>query len=268
MPVALGLGLSPSLGGGVVFSAEARQFFDRLATQPAAARKALYAAMIDTLVAGGVWTKIDALYLFAAADAPTALINLKSSSFGATAVNSPTFTVDRGYAGNGTTSLVDTNFNPITATTPNFAQNSAHMGAWVLTDRAGAAGPIIGNRSGDTGETGCNIFPFFTDNKAYLRLNDLVEAEGFAVAGSTGLFVANRSSSTARQGYRNGASIGAYAANTSKAPFNESIAVGNAGGNFSTDQAAMAIVGGSLDVPEQVALYVAVLPYLQGVGAV
>lgn len=251
--------------GGSPFSAEVSQFFSRLETQPTSARKTLYATMIDAIVTAGVWSKTDALYLFAAADAPTALVNLKSSSFTATATNSPTFTVDRGYAGNGTDSVVNTNFNPTTAPSPNFTQNSAHMGAWVLTNRAGASAAVIGNASADAG---CNIYPFFTDTAGYLRLNDNVEAEGFSSGGSNGFFLANRSSSSARQGYKNGVSLGAYAANTSKSPINADIAVGRGGITFSTDQVSAAILGGSLNATEQLALYNALLAYLQGVGAV
>src|SRR5574342_691619 len=188
-----GAGNSSGRLGGSPFSAEASQFFSRLATQPVSARKTLYATMIDALVAGGIWSKVDVLKVYAAADSPTALVNLKSASFTGTLINAPTFTVDRGYAGNGSTSYVDTNFNPTTATTPNFTQDSAHMGAWVLTNRAGASAAVIGNASADTG---CNIYPLFTDTAGYLRLNDNVEAEGFSSGGSNGFFLANRSGAT------------------------------------------------------------------------
>ncbi len=260
--------LSGGLGGdglgANLFSPQASQFLSRLATQPTSARQALYAACIDALVAGGVWTKLDALYLLAAANAPTALTNLRSSSFSATATNNPTFTANQGYAGDGATSLVDTNFNPTTASAPFYVQDSAHISAWVRTSRAGAAMSDMGNASGTTGT---NIIPFFTDNSAYLRVNDNAEAEGFAVAASNGYWLGNRSSSTARQGYLNAVSVGTYLSNTSKTPINSNMVLGHGGGSgFSTDQISAASIGGSLTSGQVTTLYNALNTYLTAVG--
>src|SRR4051812_5124572 len=81
---------------------QSQALFARLTTQPTGQRKWLYNNLIRSLVQGGVWDKLDALYIFAAADQATALTNLRSSSFGATAVNSPTFTADSGFLGAAT----------------------------------------------------------------------------------------------------------------------------------------------------------------------
>jgi hypothetical protein len=58
--------------GGPGYSAEAQQFFSRI-SNPDGTRKALYATMIDALVTAGVWAKLDAFYMLAAADAAAAL---------------------------------------------------------------------------------------------------------------------------------------------------------------------------------------------------
>src|SRR5262245_928924 len=115
----------------VSYSTEAAAFFARLATQPTTTRKNQYAALIDALVSAGVWSLLDALYLYAAYDEATALTNLKSSSFGGTNTNSVSYTADQGYTG-ASSKYIDLGYNPTTAG-GNFAQNSACRGGWSLT---------------------------------------------------------------------------------------------------------------------------------------
>jgi hypothetical protein len=233
--------------------------------EPDGARKVVIDTLVKTLVSAGVWNALDAFYVFAAHSRAPALINWKNpGTFNAAEINGLiTFTTDRGFTPNGATSYVDSGFNPSTAPSPNFVQDSAHIGAWVLTSRAGADKVVMGQSN-----SGNNVYPMFTDDKFYPRVNDNSEAEGFTVAGSSGLFVANRSSSTARQGYRNAASIGTFASNTSKAVVSEAFRVGAGGNKFSDDQLALATIGGSLDAAAQTALYNAALVYMQAVGAV
>lgn len=61
--------------------------------------------------AAGLWTLTDDYWGFWAENAAQALTSLKQRRL-ATAVNSPTFTPDRGYTGDGSTSYLDTGFNP------------------------------------------------------------------------------------------------------------------------------------------------------------
>ena len=68
--------------------------------------------------------------------ARTSLANPTSTMI--TAVNSPTFTANQGYNGNGTNSYLNTNYNPSTQGVK-FTQNSASMGIYCLTNSAVAA---------------------------------------------------------------------------------------------------------------------------------
>jgi hypothetical protein len=109
-----------------------------MSVAPDATRKGHIDTLIGSLKTAGVWTKLDAIYIFAAHDAQAARLNWVSSSYDASAVNSPTFTTDRGYTGDGATSYLDTTFNATTAG-GNFAQNSAHLAVWNGTDVVGAS---------------------------------------------------------------------------------------------------------------------------------
>jgi len=93
-------------------------------TLPSASQQIKQNALLVSLKAAGVWTKLDTFAMFA---------NNGGSNFGLidwkrlalyTAVNSPTFTTNQGFTGNGTSSYIDTNFNPATSGT-NYKLNDA-----------------------------------------------------------------------------------------------------------------------------------------------
>lgn len=69
-----------------------------------------------TLKTIGVWDKLDVLYVFAQdGGSAFATINWKNPSANqSTLINAPTFVSNGGFQGNGTSSYIDTNFNPAT----------------------------------------------------------------------------------------------------------------------------------------------------------
>lgn len=91
--VALTLTLIP---GGVVYSPEALALSARFTTPPDTARKTLINNLIVALKAAGVWAKLGAPYLRAAADSQAARQNWLANQFNSTPVASPTFASDRG----------------------------------------------------------------------------------------------------------------------------------------------------------------------------
>lgn len=198
-------------------------------THAAAYRQLFYGLTMDGFFdASGNSNLLDVLYIFRTADSTTALLNLVANTFAATAINSPTFTADSGYTTANTGSkYIDSNYNPSTNAV-NSSLNSSHMGVWIKSgaqqDRA-----VCGTDETSPGSNNStNLYPFFSDNNMYARLNDGTDAEGFTVSDSLGHSLANRSSSTARQGYRNASSIGTYASNTSGGPANATLVAGAA----------------------------------------
>jgi hypothetical protein len=190
MPASRGV-LSPSN-----FCPQAQAFFARLATQPGAARKGLYNAMIASLVSAGVWSKLDALYMFAAADQTTALTNLSSASFGASAIGSPTFTADIGFIG-ASGKYVDSNFNP-SAAAGKFQQDNASLFAW-----GSSVAAIAGETIGSLGAPRVELVPRYTDTNWYLSVNGSETNAGGQADGS-GLRTLSRSSSTTVAAYKGG----------------------------------------------------------------
>jgi len=142
--IGLGLGLfgTPSGGGGVVFDTDYQAVLTYATTQgytlPSAGQQTLQNQLVVDLKAGGVWSKLDTFAVFATnGNIDFALIDWKRLSQ-YTAVNSPTFTTNQGFTGNGTSSYVDTNFNPSTSGV-NYTLNNASRyffpNAFVATTR-------------------------------------------------------------------------------------------------------------------------------------
>jgi hypothetical protein len=111
-------------------------------TLPSAGQQTLQNQLVVDLKAAGVWSKLDTFAVFATdGNSDFALIDwIRLSQY--TAVNSPTFTTNDGFTGNGTSSYIDTNFNP-TIGTNNFTLNNACIGG-VKNIKTGNAAYFLG----------------------------------------------------------------------------------------------------------------------------
>lgn len=248
-------------------NAEAAALVARFSAPPSAARKTLIDALVGTLKTAGVWAKLDALYLLAAADEQAGCRNWIADQYNVTPVLAPAFTADRGFQGDGVNSYLRTGFVPSVAA-GKFALNSAHLGAWSLTDNQ-SNGALIGARV-SFGSKNSSIIPRDASNLSYVAVN-FSGAASYTVANSLGHFVANRSAADAQQGYQNGAA-GVSTAAASDAITDLEIyglalnQAGSAGARTSRQVAAMHI-GGSLTAQNVADLYAALNTYMQGVGA-
>lgn len=158
MDLGLGSVVTLNQGWGYTFTnAEASALVARFTTPPTNARKLLIDNLVGSLKTAGVWTKLDALYMRAAADSQAARLNWVADQYNSTAFSSPVFTADRGYTPDGSASYVDSGFNPTTAVAPKLALDDGHMGAWHLTDL-----PNGGAASNDTGNTTSRILNLST----------------------------------------------------------------------------------------------------------
>jgi hypothetical protein len=193
-------------GGGASNSAEAQQFFDRLLTPPTAAREALYNALIDGLVADGVWAKLDALYIFAAADEGTALENLIQTTYQAARWQSSgaaTFTIDQGFNAGSGLRQVTSNFNPSTATAPKFTQNDGMVFFWSYTTAQISQPAVLIQAILGAGLDTVSIYPKWSGGQIYARCNGATDLTGTNSGDSSGLYLVQRTASNAQALYRN-----------------------------------------------------------------
>ncbi len=247
-----------------VYGPEASALFARMSVQPSDSRKMIISETIYQLQVAGIWNKLDIIYFTAAHDSQSAGLNWKSTENTITAINSPLFTTDRGYSGNGTTNYVNTNYNPLTGIT--WTQNSASFGIYSRTNITENKSSGAANGSG----TGLALGFRNTSNQIGSRINSLV-GDNLIVSNSDsrGLFVVNRSSSTAQQVYKNGIQLSANTA-TSQAVNSLSLYVlaNNVAGVaslFSSFEAA-AIFCGAGDI-DQTIFYNIIQWYMTKIGA-
>jgi hypothetical protein len=105
--------------GQIAFDADYQAVLDYATTQgytlPSASQQLLQNQLVVDLKNGGIWSKLDTFAVFATnGNSDFALIDWKRLSQ-YTAVNSPTFTTNVGFSGNGTSAYINTNFNPSTS---------------------------------------------------------------------------------------------------------------------------------------------------------
>lgn len=264
------LGVIQSSGAaGPVYDPAAVSFFARLGTQPTVARKALYSTFFTSLRTAGTLGDYDAIWLMAAADAATANTNLISSSFTLTPTNAPTFTADRGYTGNGTSSYLTTGIKPGVGGLQ-YQQNNANFSLYDRTLRAGADSLfVMGAYDGVSAS-----FLQTTDSSGNFstNVNDGAGAAGAAAnAVNTGFYAAERNNAANISSYKNGVASGPFT-DASIAPLGTqdfwilAVNLNGAPTGFVTDQVAAASVGSALGAANA-AYYAAIQAYMTGVGA-
>ncbi len=127
---------SAQISQGSAFDADYQAVLNRASTlgytAPSAAQQTLQNTLVEDLKTAGVWSKLDAFYLFATdGDSDYATLNFVApSSFQATKTNSPTFTANEGFTGDGSSAYLDTNLNAQSDTT-NYTLNDASFGGYV-----------------------------------------------------------------------------------------------------------------------------------------
>jgi hypothetical protein len=119
--------VGPITAGYSYTNAEAAALVARFSVAPDDTRKGLIDNFIGSLKTGGIWAKLDGLYVFAAHTAQAAQRNWIQDLYNFSILGAPTFTADRGYVATSVTAIGDTGFNPSTVASPKFVQDSACM---------------------------------------------------------------------------------------------------------------------------------------------
>lgn len=180
------------------------------------------------------------------------------------AVNSPTYTTDKGYAGNGSNSYLNSCYIPSRGAT--YAQNSAHVGLWVNTTIGGKAS------SYENGADLVGIKAHDSTTVAGYRVNDTVNLTATnAVLSAYGYSVANRNSSSSKSFYKDSVLVDTVGTSSSTVPTSAFFIGGlnNAGtlANPSSRRICASHIGGSLTSTEIANLNTLLNTFLIGVGA-
>lgn len=166
-----------------------------------ASRQTIINTLITSLKAHNLWNVHDRIWLLAAENSQSALIDLVNLSSATN--NGSTFTVDQGYAGNGTTSFVNTNFGPSTNGV-NYTQNSASLSCYVRTSRSTASNKEAVGMFDDGSGRSARFFPHANGSVVVASLN---ASNSFAQTGPTtnaqGFYTVSRTGATTSNTYKN-----------------------------------------------------------------
>lgn len=259
MPLSIGVGVDAgTLATGVEYvfaNAEASALVARFTTPPSAARESQIDNLVGSLKTAGVWTKLDAFYVLAAHDAQAAQRNWIADAFNLTPQNSPAFTVDAGYAGNGTTSYLAT--GALSNALSSYQQNSASIGVWCSTEvntnfgigtAAGAISRVQPRAGGNAGG----------------RITSNAGGAAAPVASSIGLTAMDRSAAGALKALRNGVQLITGTA-ASQAPAADEFYLLRDNLVYGAFGISAAFIGGHLTDAEHLATYNALNTYLSAV---
>jgi hypothetical protein len=196
MFVGLGIGVGfqrVSGSGGVVFDTDYQAVLNYATslgyTLPSSAQQIKQNQLMLDLKAGGIWSKLDTFAMFANDGGSNfGLIDWKRLSL-YTGVNSPTFTNNQGFQFNGTSSYINTNFNPATQSV-NYTLNNASRGFYLYNSSATPLG-IDGNNT-----TFDNAI-FRLDPTANIRINSTNNLNtNYSLSVTSGFKSIHRTSST------------------------------------------------------------------------
>ena len=169
------------------------------------ARQTLVNTLIVGLKADGIWTKLDRLWIFAAENSFSAVIDLVALA--EALASGVTFTPNRGYAGNGSSSFVRSFFRPATDGVA-WTLNSAHIAVWDNTDRAEADTVATGVYDSTLGPSGTysDLTPFYVIGMRS-RINGTT-ATILDNSTSQGFFIGQRNDGSTIEYFYSGVSIG------------------------------------------------------------
>lgn len=233
-----------------------------MTTPPSGARRKLICQTVRGIEATGAWQVCDAIHVYAASTSQAALLNwIKPGSLNATN-SGASFTVDRGLAGDASSTFVDTNVNP--ALTTNFSQDSATLAGWALT-QASTNNAMLGWAV--AGGNGAYLAPRVAANAFQANVNNALTGTGsFSNSDGRGLYSVRRTASSGFLMDINGANVAAPAA-TSTTPVNHTFRVDMAAaGSFSAVLVAMDMECGFLSASQMAGVYAVLHPYMQTVA--
>ncbi|WP_442577870.1 SGNH/GDSL hydrolase family protein [Mesorhizobium sp. ASY16-5R] len=252
-----------------VYDASATALFARMPVSPTYPERNRINALIVALKGYGIWSKLDEKQVMAMAISANASGNFINANFTMTLVNSPTFTAKKGYSGNGSTSYINTNFNPA-AGSLNFTQNSCSIMVWC--NSTGTASSAVTDVGSFDGANGSIIRCRGASNYVESRLNtgSTSTSNPATVTDAKGMTLISRTGSGGYSVYRDGVLVTSPAV-VSAAIANVNIFLGalNTSGTpsqHSNRQYGAFAVGGGLTATEAANYYTAMNTYMTAVG--
>lgn len=236
---------------------ETQTIIEAMSVVPARKRTFLIDDLVTALKVAGVWSKLDILYLMAAHDAQAARLNwIDPTKYALVAHNSPPFTANSGYAGDGVAAYLATGFIPATHATK-MATNSAHIGVWVTSMDASLTADFGSRLNTDANQTKIRL----RTGNDLLYINNLGVASG-AVSEAPGHVLIKAEADGATY-YVNG-TPSSLIAGTPTTLTTQELYLKRTGDVYTARGSAVAHAGAALSNGEATALYSALQAYMAG----
>ncbi len=227
-----------------LFEQESKDIFDAMVVPPNSARKTVINSLVQQLKDDGNWDELDTLWVMAAHDSQGGRLDWKDpSGTELTRINTPTFTVDEGYLGDGSSSYLQTGWNAQTQSV-NFTRNDASFGIYLRTD--------LSEDRNDMGVlNSVPLYRGYLNSRAFgvcqVYVNTPTAAGAPAIVNSLGTISGKRTGAALGDTIQNGVSLGTNT-NVSEAipSFDPYILTRNNGGaplGFSNKQASIVFYG-------------------------
>lgn len=217
-------------------------------TLPSVAQRTKQNTLVASLKSSGVWTALDVFWVFATdGDSNFSTINWKAPTlFQCTPVFSPTHTTNAGWAGNASTSYLNTGWDA-SNNGVNYLLNTCSYGCYVNSNNNDAGNDMGANSAGFTNSM--SLSTRNGSNNLGVRINDATTGT-ITNSSSIGFYIVQRSASNARQVLKNNSSIlSGTTASTSRTAADLYIGALNNNGaatSFTAKQIGCAFAGGAL----------------------
>jgi len=227
----------------IVFDASYQAVLDRGTalgyTLPSPAQQIKQNQLVVDLKAAGIWSLLDVFYVFATdGDSDFATLNwINPAQFQSSKVNSPTFTTNSGFNGNGTTSYINTNYATLSGT--KVSLNSASFGLYMTTVVTIGQDTQIAGTDDANNNLAINNTTVQRINNSTNNLNNSVQLNN-----TIGYKAINRSSVSDNQLYRDNVKFDRIANSTGLS--DRSFRIGTRGANFNNATYSMFFAGASL----------------------
>lgn len=249
------------LADALILQDETQALYDAMQTKPTVGRLALIDNTIRRLKAAGLWAKMDVLGVFAGHGGGY-LVDWRDPSRSFTENSGIVWTEDKGHTGDETADYLDLNVSLSSLT--QYQQDSAHVGFWI---NGGSDAAALKYAVGLADSDFMLVAPRTDTGTIGIGLNNgVISLSSGTVSTTYGYTVANRSSSTDLQGYRDGVLVG-NASSASSAPVSSTIVVHRADTDYSAFRIPLVHIGSSLTASEVADLYRIFGDYLSAVGA-
>ena len=248
----------------VPYSEEAELLFLRMTTPPGDTRKLAIDTCIKSLKSAGVWDKLDALYMFAAADSQAAFLDWRRGTKEGALQGSASFTADTGITGSVVAgSRFDTAFNP-SSDGVNYTRTNCAIGCLVTARATASASATLFGSKGATPNTIISLSETVSSGVLSGKIHGSVALTSSVISGG-GLLSCSKSGNVKRL-YKNSTEVALLNSSQSTTPTYEvSLCALNDNGAYSDlsdASVSMFFAGGYLSEDDLIALKLAVDTYV------